>query len=444
MNDLNKKSIPSEVGHYRLSLREIGRLLALLLTFSTTLIFLGVWSFTAEGRQMVRVGIFQNQPIVFQDEQNVPQGIYVDLLRKIAQEEDWEIEFVAGSWAEGLERLSTGEIDLMTSIAYTEERDAHMDFSKENVLMMWGKVYVKPDLGIQNILDLKGQKVAILKDGINGINFRKLCSAFDVNCQFVIVDSYARVFELVSEGEVIAGVVNNVHGDMLVLEYGLQQSPILFNPFSLLFSVPEGEHKELLSVIDKHLADWKRDESSFYYETLDRWFGGGKIRKHRIPRWAIFSLAISGGLLLFFFTWMYILRMQVKARTKEIKLNEEKLRASNQQLQASEQQMKTSNQQLGASEQQLKASNQQLQASEQQLKTSNQQLQASEQQMKASNQQLRANEQQLHVEITERKEMEEERKEHVHELEVFYKASIAREEKVLELKKRIRELEENK
>lgn len=108
---------------------------------------------------------------------------------------------------------------------------------------------------------------------------------------------------------------------------------------------------------------------------------------------------------------------------------------------ASRDELNAANQQLQASEQQLKAANQQLQASEQHLKASNQQLQANEQQLKASNQQLRANEQQLRAEITERKKMEQEKEKHLYDLEVFYKANIGREERILELKKRIKELE---
>jgi methyl-accepting chemotaxis protein len=96
--------------------------------------------------------------------------------------------------------------------------------------------------------------------------------------------------------------------------------------------------------------------------------------------------------------------------------------------------------QLGASEQQLRASNQQLQASEQQLRASNQQLQASEQQLRASNQQLRADEQQLRAEIAERKKLEEQTKKHLHDLEVFYKANIGREGRIVELKKEISRL----
>jgi len=320
MSNLNQELIPSEAGYHCFSLGRIGRHLALLLTFCAVLIFHGAWPSLAERPHLIRVGIFQNRPIVFQDEHGVPQGLYVDLLHKIAKEEDWEIEFVPGSWAECLKRLRTGEIDLMTSIAYTKERDEHMDFSSENVLMMWGQVYVKTDADTQNILDLKRQKVAILKDGINGINFRKLSIGFDVNCQFVIADTYNKVFDLVAEGKVSAGVANNVHGDILAPEYGVRRTPILFSPFSLLFAAPEKKHRELLSAIDNHLVDLKRDQNSFYYETLDHWFGGDAARKFRTPRWVIHTLVIIGGLLLFFLIWTYVLNTQVKRRTREATL----------------------------------------------------------------------------------------------------------------------------
>lgn len=75
------------------------------------------------------------------------------------------------------------------------------------------------------------------------------------------------------------------------------------------------------------------------------------------------------------------------------------------------------------------------------LNALNQQLQASEQQLRASNQQLRANEQQLRAEIAERKKAQEETKKHLYDMEVFYKASHGREERILELKKKIKELE---
>ncbi len=75
---------------------------------------------------------------------------------------------------------------------------------------------------------------------------------------------------------------------------------------------------------------------------------------------------------------------------------------------------------------QLDAANQQLKASNQQLRASNQQLDASTQQLRAANQQLSAAESGL--------------KEKVTDLEIFNKAAVGRELKMIELKKEIEEL----
>jgi len=179
--------------------------LAFLLVFQT-LVF-------AQGNgSTIRVGIFQNRPIVFIDDNGVAQGLYIDLLQEIANVEGWDLQFVPGTWSDGLERLRSAEIDLMTSIAYLDEREVYMDFSDENVLTMWGQVYVHQDSEIQNILALEGEMVAILNGGINGINFMDMVSKFDIQCEFRVVGTYAEVAELVALGDVAAGVINNVHG----------------------------------------------------------------------------------------------------------------------------------------------------------------------------------------------------------------------------------------
>ncbi len=90
----------------------------------------------------------------------------------------------------------------------------------------------------------------------------------------------------------------------------------------------------------------------------------------------------------------------------------------------------------------LNAANQQLRASEQQLQASNQQLRANQQQLRAMNQQLVANDQRLHAELTERKKLEEVTQNHLRELQIFIKSSVGREERIVELKKKIRDLEE--
>lgn len=283
-------------------------------------------AFVQDNGSTIRVGIFQNRPIVFIDDNGVPQGLYIDLLREIASEEGWDIQYIPGTWAECLKRLRSTEIDLMTSIAYLDEREVYMDFSHENVLTMWGQVYVHQDSDIQDILDLQGETVAILNGGINGINFMDMVSKFDIQCEFTVAGTYTEVAELVASGSVAAGVINNVHGYEEEKQHAIKRSPIIFNPFSLLFVVPEGKNRHLLETIDSYLAKWKSDPESPYYSITAKWFG--QKEKEVLPDWVFRALLFGVGILLLVTVWVFILRYQVNIRTRKLTESGEVLRKS--------------------------------------------------------------------------------------------------------------------
>ena len=283
-------------------------------------------AFAQDNGSTIRVGIFQNHPIVFIDDNGVPQGLYIDLLREIASEEGWDIQYMPGTWAECLERLRSTEIDLMTSIAYLDEREVYMDFSHENVLTMWGQIYVHQDSDIQEIFDLQGEKVAILNGGINGINFMDIVSKFDIQCEFTVAGTYTEVAELVASSSVAAGVINNVHGYEEEKQHAIKRSPIIFNPFSLLFAVSEGKNRHLLETIDSYLAKWKSDPESPYNSITAKWFG--QKEKEVLPDWVFRALLFGLGILLLVTVWIFALRHQVNIRTKKLTESGEVLRKS--------------------------------------------------------------------------------------------------------------------
>ena len=42
----------------------------------------------------VKVGIFQDEPIAYLDQQGRPAGVFPEILNAIAEEEDWKLEYV--------------------------------------------------------------------------------------------------------------------------------------------------------------------------------------------------------------------------------------------------------------------------------------------------------------------------------------------------------------
>ena len=105
-------------------------------------------------QEVVKVAAFNFYPGIFQDTDGEVKGFYVDALNELAEKENKKFVYVYGSWNEGLERIKNGEVDMLTSVAFTEERSGFMDFAGTPLSTVWGEVYVSPDSEINVILDL--------------------------------------------------------------------------------------------------------------------------------------------------------------------------------------------------------------------------------------------------------------------------------------------------
>lgn len=275
----------------------------------------------------VRIGIFPFEPLNFIDENGEASGLYPDLIREIVRESKWNISFVEGSWAQGLERLENEEIDLMISVAYSEERDKTMDFNRESVVELWGQAFIRPEDKSLNINDLQDQPVAVMARDINGKNFIDTAANLGIKCKILEYASHGDVFRAVQGGEVLAGIAPQHFGLRNAAAYGIIPSSIIFSPFSIYFASKEGRFDTFLKHIDSRLVDWKKEETSVYYDLLAYWMTGEELRKRFIPLWLIISLAVVTGTTLLFLLFAMILRVQVKQQAEKLVRRERQYRS---------------------------------------------------------------------------------------------------------------------
>lgn len=111
-----------------------------------------------------------NRPILFlilyyQKDNGKPAGVYIDILKEIAKREDWALKFVYGTWPECLERLERGELDLLTAILSSPEREEKFAFNEVSVLSTWGQLCAGPEVEVKSFLDLQGKRIAFVKNG---------------------------------------------------------------------------------------------------------------------------------------------------------------------------------------------------------------------------------------------------------------------------------------
>lgn len=109
----------------------------------------------------MRVGIYDNNPIVGLSEAGKPEGIFVDLVEAIAALEAGTIEYVPGTLTEGRERLAAGHIAILPAVAPTPARARLYSFHAKPVLVSWQQLCARRGSNIRTLPDLTGKTLAI-------------------------------------------------------------------------------------------------------------------------------------------------------------------------------------------------------------------------------------------------------------------------------------------
>ncbi len=102
------------------------------------------------------------------------RGYSYEYQQAIAARTGWKYEYVEGSWAELMNMLKSGEIDLMGCISYAEERSSSMLFSELPMGEDRYYLYVNPtdtDISASDLTTLNGKRIGLVPDTISAREF---------------------------------------------------------------------------------------------------------------------------------------------------------------------------------------------------------------------------------------------------------------------------------
>ncbi len=284
--------------------------------FILLFLFFQSYIYAETDNKIIKVGVYDNEPKVFLSSSGEPAGLFIDIIEYIANKEGWKINYVPGTWGDGLNRLKNGEIDLMPDVAYTAEREKLFSFHKVPVLSSWFQVYARKGSDIQSILDLDNKKISVLERSIQAESFSHLANDFGLNLTLITLPDYKSCFEVVAKGEADAVITNRFYGIVHAERYRLENTAVIFNPSTLFFAAPGNSDKELLNTIDSYLNKLKKDTNSVYYSSLKRWIS--EDIKYQIPE----PIKIISILLIFLLSisllGIFLFKHQLKIQTAEL------------------------------------------------------------------------------------------------------------------------------
>lgn len=262
---------------------------------------------------VVTVGLYENFPKVYTDSAGRAAGLFPELLNAMAAAEGWTLRYVPCHWSACIEQLRQGKLDLVPDVALSYEYAQYLDFNRVVVANGWSQVYVNPHARVLAAADLNGWRVAILESSIQESFFDRLMVDGGYQYQRVPVKSLDEGFQAVLDGKADAVVSSLFFAGRTGDKYGLRETPIVFLPTNLYFASGKGRNAHLLERIDAHLAHWRQDVYSVYFQALYRAMAPSS--EILVPYWVRYAALGMLSSLLLLMAITILLCWQVKQRT---------------------------------------------------------------------------------------------------------------------------------
>ena len=160
-------------------------------------------------RKIVRVGWYDSTYNTV-DEYGRRSGYAYEYQLKVAAYNGWTYEYVKGSWSDLLQMLETGQIDLMSDVSYTEEREEFMLYPELPMGTEDYYIFISPNNDMISRTDystLNGKKVGINRDSIQTGFFKEWAAENNIRSEVVeLTCSEDESLQMLENGEVDAFV----------------------------------------------------------------------------------------------------------------------------------------------------------------------------------------------------------------------------------------------
>ena len=267
----------------------------------------------------LRIGIDNNPPLTFVDQQGKAGGLFPELFNHIAQNKNWSIEYIPCQWNHCLDMLSRDEINVLPAIAYTAERAKKYQFSAETMINSWGQVYHRYDTPLDSILELADKKCAVLKNDVYYVGdqgLRQVAESFGINIDFVEVPTYLDAFTRLANGDVDVAMVGRIFGIKNRQKFSLLPSAIMIKPIQVRPAFSPNTPKQFITDFDELIHRWKQSSDSYYFKLYEKWLGESSTV--RIPNWLRLLMSSLAGVLILLISVTLWTRKQVKIKTLQL------------------------------------------------------------------------------------------------------------------------------
>lgn len=225
--------------------------------------------------QPVRIGYIDYAGFIEKEGEQY-KGYGVDYLDEISKHTGWKYEFIYDTWENNLKNLKEGNIDLLCTAQYTEERAKRFEYSKYSIGVEQGIVYVglENESVYYNDFDaFNGLKVGVLKNSFQTDSFLEYSKKYNFNYIPVEYSSDQAMLTALKSQEVdaIATGSLSLHKELKVIaKFGTE-------PFHLITGK---QNKPLMEEINIVLDEIRNETPYFETDLNEHYYGDSAITSY--------------------------------------------------------------------------------------------------------------------------------------------------------------------
>lgn len=246
--------------------RDIGYIFLLLL------IALGITQGTASAKEQrtVKVGYYISDSFQEVDDRGNYSGFGYDYYVQIDKYTRWKYEFVQGNYMELYQKLMTGEIDIMSGMQKTPEREAYFDFSKYSVGNTHSEIYARSDsdLYYEDYAGFDGCNIAVMKGTITK-ELIEYTQEHNFSLTIKEYESNQAMEDALKSGEVDLIYASNLRNMATAKIVGK------FDKKELYYAVAKGRD-DILAELNNALWQISNINPDFYYQMSEKYMSTGK------------------------------------------------------------------------------------------------------------------------------------------------------------------------
>jgi len=267
---------------------------------------------------IIRVHIDKNYPpFQFINQEGVPAGFDVDVIKAIAERQGLDVQIEATSWYSMLEDLDSGRFDIIPGIYIREDRIGRFEFSKPFVISNHSFFVRKEGLitKISEIDKSRGLRFILQNNNV----LKNYLLALNPSANLIFVESNEQALKMLAENQGDVALVPGLVGDYFIHSRNFDNIyaiglPVL--PREYCMAARKG-NIQLIELVNNGLDDLYR--SGAYQKIYDRWFmtSSHNIWETREMRVTMIILGTLVLIIIWTSIWVYILRNIVRKKELE-------------------------------------------------------------------------------------------------------------------------------